>query len=201
MDKAWVFFGAFILALGYASAGELYKWVDKDGKVHYTDQPPVQDVKAQERKKFGDKPPATQLSYTMQMAVKNFPITLYNADCADACPKATAFLKNRGVPYADKAARDPAVADELKALTGGKLLVPVLKVGKQVITGYEEGAWNNTLDAAGYPKTTVAAARTPATTSKPTQPAPAAKGGAQESQESDDPDDDDEEEEGEGPGK
>ena len=194
MKKALVYIGAFTLGIGCASAGQLYKWVDKEGKVHYTDQPPTQEVKTQERKKFGDKPPAAQLSYTMQMAVKNFPITLYNADCADACPKATAFLKQRGVPYTDKSARDPDAAEELKAITGGKLLVPVLKVGKQVITGFEEGAWNNTLDAAGYPKSTVATARPPAAASKPSESKPPAKAPAAKTDDSDDGD----EEEGSG---
>ena len=189
MSKAILSIALLALAVGWASAGELYKWVDKDGKVHYTDQPPVQEVKAQERRKFGDKPGTAQVSYALQVATKNFPVTLYNADCADACPKASALLKRRGVPFTDKSARDPVAAEELKALTGGKLLVPVLKVGKQVLTGFEEGAWNSVLDTAGYPNMAMAAIRPPPSTAKPPQAKPAAKPAEQED---DDPSDDDE---------
>jgi len=192
MIKAIVSIVLLAVSAGSACAGELYKWVDKDGKVHYTDQPPGQDVKAQERRKFGDKPGTVPLSYSLQVAMKNFPVTLYNADCADACPKAAALLKQRGVPFTDKSARDPVFAEELKALTGGKLLVPVLKVGKQVLTGFEEGAWNTTLDAAGYPSAGTAAARAPTTTAKAPQPKPVAKPQEEQDDDGDDPSDDEE---------
>jgi hypothetical protein len=38
-------------------------------------------------------------------------------------------------------------------LNGGKLEVPVLKLGTQVLRGFEEAPWNQALDAAGYPRT------------------------------------------------
>ena len=147
---------ALAVAAAPAAAGKLYKWTDKDGNVHYTDQPPPSEAKASERKQFGDKPAADgSLPYALQQAVKSFPVTLYNSDCGDACSKASAFLSKRGVPVTEKNARDAAIAEELKALTGGKLEVPVLKIGSQVVRGYEEGSWNNALDAAGYPKSSM----------------------------------------------
>ena len=105
-------------------------------------------------------------------AERNFPVTLYSADqCGDPCSKAAALLSHRGVPFTQKDARDAAVAEELKGLNGGKLEVPVMKLGSQVVRGYEENTWNSALDAAGYPKW--AAARTQATTAAPKQtPAP-----------------------------
>jgi hypothetical protein len=36
-------------------AGNMYRWVDKDGKVHYTDQLPPPEAQSAERKKLGDK--------------------------------------------------------------------------------------------------------------------------------------------------
>jgi hypothetical protein len=36
----WVFGLFAVLALGAVAHAEIYKWVDKDGKVHYSDQPP-----------------------------------------------------------------------------------------------------------------------------------------------------------------
>ena len=173
---AWMV--ALMLIASPLWAGNLYKWVDKDGKVHYTDQPPPPDAKTAERKKLGDKPGATQLPYALQMAIKNFPVTLYNADCPVTCPKATALLNKRGVPFTEKSARDAATAEELKALTGGKLVVPVLKVGSQVISGYEEGQWTTVLDAAGYPTSPVTSVRPAAEITKQGQAAPTQAGGA-----------------------
>jgi hypothetical protein len=39
--------------VGNAGAQSLYRWVDKDGRVHYADQPPPQAVKRLEEKKPG----------------------------------------------------------------------------------------------------------------------------------------------------
>ncbi len=42
----WMFGLFAVLALGAAARAEIYKWVDKDGNVHYSDQPPpTQKVK------------------------------------------------------------------------------------------------------------------------------------------------------------
>jgi len=160
---------ALMLVSGLASAAQLYKWLDKDGNLHYTDQPPPPEAKTTEQKSFGDKPADGPAYYALQQAVKNFPVTLYTAagECGEACNKASALLNQRGVPFSEKSARDPAAAEELKALTGGKLMVPVMKVGTQVLSGYEESGWNATLDAAGYPKWAVTPTRP--TPKKPAQ--------------------------------
>jgi hypothetical protein len=164
-----------LLAMDAARADKLYKWTDPDGNVHYTDHAPIPaEAMKQERKRFGDKPTDVVLPYALQRAIKTYPVTLYNSDCGDACTKAAALLSQRGVPFSDKQARDAAAGQELKALTGGKLEVPVLKLGNQVLRGFEEGAWNHALDAAGYPRAgilppNVAVKATPA---KPEPPKP-----------------------------
>jgi glutaredoxin len=165
------------LAAGPAAADKLYKWTDQDGNVHYTDHLPPPDAKAQERRKFGDAPSDVPLAYSLRQAIKNFPVTLYNSDCGETCTKASALLAQRGIPFTEKNAREPAAAAELNALTG-KLEVPVMKLGSQVIRGYEEGTWKIALDAAGYPSASVApvpaatATPKPGTVQKPQTPKP-----------------------------
>ena len=39
-----------LLAFSFSAQGELYKWVDKDGKTQYTDQPPPQGAAASQKK-------------------------------------------------------------------------------------------------------------------------------------------------------
>jgi glutaredoxin len=147
---------ALVLAAGAAHAGQLYKWVDRDGRVNYTDQPPPPEARSAERKRLGDKPGAQGVPFALQEAMRNFPVVMYTAsDCGDGCKQASAYLANRGIPHEELDARDEGAAEKLSALTGGKLEVPVMTVGSNVVRGYEEGAWARALDAAGYPSSTV----------------------------------------------
>lgn len=136
-------------------AAQLYRWVDADGKVHYTDKPPPKEAKDIEKKRVNTAADAAQLPYAVQQAAKTFPVTLYNANCGGPCDQARALLEKRGVPYTERNAADPEVQAELKKVTGSQDVdVPVLQVGRaSVVKGWESGQWNTALDAAGYPKT------------------------------------------------
>ena len=132
---------------------ETYKWVDADGTIHYSDQPPPPSARISERKRLGDKPGDVAMPYVLQQAMKNFPVTIFVYDCGDGCNRARALLAKRGVPHTVKDPLAPGMREELKEATGGDEVVPVLQVGRQVLRGFEEGQWNAALDDAGYPKT------------------------------------------------
>jgi hypothetical protein len=132
---------------------ETYKWVDADGKVHYSDQPPPPSARKSERRRLGDKPADVSMPYVLQQAVKNFPVTIFVYDCGDGCNRARALLTKRGVPHTIKDPLAPGMREELRKATGGDEVVPVLQVGNRVLRGFEEGKWNAALDDAGYPKT------------------------------------------------
>jgi hypothetical protein len=155
---------------------ETYKWVDADGTVHYSDQPPPPSATKSERKKLGDKPGEVAMPYVLQRAVKNFPVTIYVYDCGDGCNRARALLAKRGVPHASRDPLVPEVRDELKKLTAGQEVAPVLQVGRRILLGFEEAGWNAALDNAGYPKTAlvpVTPVQTkPAAAAPPPAPAP-----------------------------
>ncbi len=162
-----------IAAAGTSHAGELYRWVDQDGQVHYTDQLPPPQARSAERKRLGDRPGEGPASYALQQATKNFPVTLFVAkECGEGCKAALAYLNRRGIPFTQKDARQDA--DALKALTGGALEVPVATVGSSVLRGYQESAWKTTLDAAGYPSSAVSPPRGAAAKPAPAAPAPSA---------------------------
>jgi len=132
---------------------ETYKWVDEDGTIHYSDQPPPPSARKSERKELGDKPGDAAMPYVLQQAIKNFPVTLFVYDCGDGCSRARDFLVKRGVPHTIKDPLEPGMREELRKVTGGDEVVPVLQVGRRVLRGFEEGTWNAALDDAGYPKT------------------------------------------------
>jgi len=144
----WVL-GLMIISV-LAQAGELYRWVDEKGKVHYGDAPPpVADV---EKRKFSDAASDSDLPYATRRAQQYFPVTLYVADnCADACARARELLNKRGIPFAEKKLATQEEIDAFKAASGGDN-VPALGVGKSFISGFNSTRWHGELDVAGYPK-------------------------------------------------
>lgn len=153
--KLAVFFCIFCMFAVYsAQSAPLYRWVDLDGKVHYSEQPPPPSTARKVEEKILGTPPADdgQLPYASRLAAKNFPVTLYSSECGEPCTRAREHLTQRGVPFNEKNAGTPEVQAELKKLIGA-LEVPVLAIGTAIrLKGYEPGAWNTALDEAGYPK-------------------------------------------------
>ena len=167
--KLAIFFCIFCMFAVYsAQSASLYRWVDVDGKVHYTDQPPLPNAakKVEEKEINTSSSDDRQLPYATRLAAKNFPVTLFNSDCGAVCTKARTHLVARGIPFGEKNVSSPAVAEELKKLVGG-LVVPVLVVGRVIrLKGYDAAAWDAALDEAGYPKSA------PAVKAKQKEPVP-----------------------------
>lgn len=146
---------ALLLPALAAAQANVYRWVDKDGKVHYSDTPPPEPQKNLTQKRIGGGyGEATQLPYATQVAMQKSPVTLYTgSDCGDPCKLGRDLLGKRGIPFAERDAQASAEdAEALKKLVGAAD-VPVLVVGASKVKGYEEGAWHSALDGAGYPRT------------------------------------------------
>lgn len=145
---------------------QLYRWVDEKGNVEWRDTPPPATAKkVEQRSIYTSTIPASELPYSLQLAVKNFPVTLWATDCGNLCDRARAHLVKRGVPYTDK---DPQADFEgFKKVSGGGGEVPLLIVGSTRLKGYLESEWNSTLDLAGYPKTALVAVKPKLAAAKP----------------------------------
>jgi Domain of unknown function (DUF4124) len=143
-------------------AGELFRWVDNDGKVHYGDALPAKAAQV-ERKKFSDAAqPNMDIPYETRLAQKNFPVILYVADnCKENCTMARSLLLKRGIPYSERNLKSKADIDAFKALSGTDS-VPALGVGRHYLSGFLAEQWHGELDIAGYPKTSGYRAALPA---------------------------------------
>lgn len=133
----------------------VYRWVDKDGKVHFTDTPPPKDARgATEKRMGGGYVDEGQMPYATRIAAQRHPVTLYTStDCGELCRQGRELLSRRGVPFAEKNAQaNPADAEALQKLAGG-LQVPVLRVGDSTLKGFSEDSWQAALDQAGYART------------------------------------------------
>lgn len=146
-----------------ASAQSLYKWVDKDGKVHYSDEPPPKEIKKVEQPRLrAGSIDTSGLPYETQRAAQNFPVTLFTTtDCGNPCEQARDFLARRGTPYSEKSLANAEDIAAFKGVFGGENpQVPAMLVGSQKQQGFEATAWSGILDMAGYPKTAIPGSRT-----------------------------------------
>jgi len=145
---------ALAVLFAAAATAQTYRWVDKDGKVHYSDTPPPPAAakSVEKRSGSGSVVQSGQVPFATQQAIRNAPVTIYTAEtCKQICDDARKLLQSRGVPFREIAVADEASREELKKVSGGQE-VPVMVAGKQVTTGYSADSWNTALDAAGYPK-------------------------------------------------
>lgn len=152
MTKIVVLLALLISAIP-AQAAQLYRWVDDKGRVEWRDTPPPANAKAkkvEQRTVGGSVIETSTLPYSVQQAVRNFPVTLYTSNCGEGCDKAREHLVKRGIPFTQKNPQDDIAG--YKKLTNGGMEVPLLFVGNDRLKGYEAGAWDGALDSAGYPR-------------------------------------------------
>jgi len=157
MIKSFAFLG--LLAFTLVVNAQQYRWVDEQGRVHYSDTPPPPSAKGAQKKNLKGNAVGAQESYELTKAMQESPVTLYtHPDCKDACQMARNVLNRRGVPFKEVQTFDPQGLEKLKAVSGG-ITVPVMVVGALVEKSVSEAAFNNALDVAGYPRPGVAKAR------------------------------------------
>ena len=145
-----------LVVVGAAAAqaqSTVYRWVDKDGKVQFGDNPPPAENYT-ERRMGGGYVDESQLPYATQVASKRHPVTLYvSNECGDLCTQGRALLSKRGVPYAEKNAQTSLADQEALQKVAGALSVPFLLVGESKVKGFDSDSWNAALDSAGYART------------------------------------------------
>lgn len=153
MKRIVLLLGCLALLPSGAQAGELYRWVNDKGKVHYGDAPPPDAAQIVPIKSPAAEAPAADLPYETRLAQQNFPVTLYVADnCTDYCDQARKLLNGRGIPFSEKKLVTQEEFDAFKALSGSDG-APTLAVGKTFLKGFLATQWHSELDIAGYPKT------------------------------------------------
>ena len=151
MKKTIRLLPAALLCCAALAHAQLYKSVGPDGRVTYSDTPPAAARQLETRPLPAGAASGAALPYELAQVAKAQPVTLFSADKCAPCDAARSFLAARGVPYAEKTV---ASNDDIAALraAGGDAQLPLLTIGRSKEKGFEEGAWNTALTAAGYPK-------------------------------------------------
>ncbi len=147
----WV--GAALLVLTALPASALYKVVQPDGSVTYTDRPPATGNARVTPLGRNLEPAAPEPSLPLELrqAMQRYPVTLYTAQGCQPCDAGRSLLRARGVPYTERVVATDEDAQALERLVGGRT-VPALTIGTQALRGLSETDWAGYLDAAGYPR-------------------------------------------------
>jgi len=132
-------------------AWALYKVVGPDGRVTYTDRPPV-DRPAKAIKANGASAPTDALPFELQKIVSRFPVTLYTGNNCTPCDTARQLLKARGVPFTEKTVTSSEDIRQFRSQEATDQL-PTVRIGQKQLSGLQHSDWNAYLDAAGYPAT------------------------------------------------
>ena len=145
-----------LLLLPSLAPAQMYRWVDGNGKVHYSDQAPPAGAKdVRQRPMSSGRGSSAPLPYALEQAVRDYPVTLYTSElCKEPCAQARELLKQRGVPYREVGVSTESDLARLKALSGGNA-VPVMTVGSEVYKGFDRSTYNGALDIGLYPKSSL----------------------------------------------
>ena len=154
MKRTVLLLGCLLMMSIGIHAGELYRWVDKSGKVHYGDAPATEAVQIERKKPpFSATQNGEDLPYETRLAQQNFPVTIYAAsNCSEPCQQARDFLSHRGIPFTGKTLLTQKEIDDFRQQSGSDQS-PTLAVGRTYLKGFQADEWNRELDIAGYPKT------------------------------------------------
>lgn len=154
----WHLVAGTLLCLAGAAQAQ-YKIVGPDGRITYTDRPPVAEgakvTPMGRNAAAAASGPAASLAllpFELRQTATRYPVTLYaSAECGPACDGGRQLLQQRGVPYSERRIATDADLMALERLVGARR-VPALTIGQQVLLGFNPLEWEAYLNAANYPR-------------------------------------------------
>ena len=143
---------ALVLVAAGAMAQPIYRQVDKNGKVTFSDRAPTASTEAASGPQGGVTTPANAgLPYELRQVAQRYPVTLYSSDECGPCSTARSLLVTRGIPFEERTVKSNEEVQALQRLSSQSSL-PLLTIGSQQLKGFSDAEWSQYLDAAGYPK-------------------------------------------------
>lgn len=136
-----------VLLLAQTAAGAgVYKWVDSDSRVHFSDHPP-KDVKAEEIKIRTYSGPAEVTFTGGEYGART--VKILTTTWCGVCKKAKAFLAQKHVVYTEYDVEKSEIGKlEYQRLNGRG--VPIILVGNQRMSGFSAKRLEQMLKNVGY---------------------------------------------------
>lgn len=132
--------------LRVATAGELYKWVNEEGRVTYQGSPPPENATGVEKTEI--KSPAPDILEEDKAEIA--PILFYSSSDCKICDDARSYFQDLGVSFEEVSLTENE--DKVKELDEkiGYSDAPILKIGEKYITGFNKKLVSNILKKEGY---------------------------------------------------
>ena len=130
-----------------AALGEIYKWVDADGKTHFSSSQPTHteaetvEPKATNTYSSPDHPSPSNTGLAKVKKSKK-KVVMYSAVWCGVCRKAKNYFKRKGVPFREYDIETSAKGrKDYKKLKGSG--VPIILVGKQRMDGFSASSFES----------------------------------------------------------
>jgi glutaredoxin-like YruB-family protein len=128
--------------MNIASAATLYRWVDDQGVVHVSENPPEGKMAVAQAVvgEGADKGP--KVEEKKEFSVRPGEVTIYTTPTCPWCHRTKAWMRDKKIRY-----REVDVTSDKKGLEemvriSGQTGVPVIVVGDEVIVGFKESRLN-----------------------------------------------------------
>ena len=139
-------------------AQQVFRIVGPDGKVTFSDKPPVQTnakvATGTGANAAGGGSGNAALPFELRQVAQKYPVTLYTGDNCGPCQSARTLLLSRGIPFVEKTVNTHDDAQALQRLSGDSSL-PFATIGGQQLKGFSDTEWTQFLNAAAYPSTSI----------------------------------------------
>ena len=143
---------ALLLIAAGAMAQPIYRNVDKNGKVTFSDRAPAASTEPAKGPQAASAEPSNAgLPYELRQVAQRYPVTLYSGEECAPCSTARSMLTSRGIPFEERTVKSSPDVEALQRLSAQTSL-PLLTIGAQQLKGFSDSEWSQYLDAAGYPK-------------------------------------------------
>ncbi|WP_313077333.1 glutaredoxin family protein [Melaminivora sp.] len=138
-----------LLAAGAAQAQRIYRIIEPNGRVTFTDRPPTADARDITLPPNVQRPGGDAPLPPLRPAGQRPPVTLYTAADCVPCVSARALLEQRGIAFSEHVVASGEDLQALQRLSGDATL-PFATVGERQLRGFSQQEWSDVLDAAGY---------------------------------------------------
>ena len=138
-----------LLLLPAVSTAGIYSWTDENGKVHFSDRPPIDRESDEIRVRVNTYESASEISQVDFVSASDRKVVLYTTQRCGYCKKAKQFLGRHNIAYREYDVETSSKGKrDFKRLNGQG--VPIILVGKQRMDGFSEGRMAGMLRNAGY---------------------------------------------------
>jgi glutaredoxin len=137
-----------------ASSQTLYKWVDAQGNISYSDQPPPPSMQVKDLSNTVNTLGAGQsqneaLPFELAQLAAKSPVVIYTSKGCGPCDLGRRLLRSKNVPFTEKTVSSNADLKTLGTQFNAQTL-PVLAVGTKSVNGFGSSQWSDALLEGGY---------------------------------------------------